>query len=118
MIKVAINGFGRIGRASHPDGAYIKMHVLGSEGSLVVNEASPEVAIHYREQPAKEARRQRVGSDLDFLLMEDFARAIDTDGDTILDARAGRAICATVQAAIDSGQSGAPVDVASVASAG
>ena len=39
--------------------------------------------------------------------MEDFARAIDTDGDTMLDAKAGRAISATVQAALDSARTGA-----------
>ena len=102
---------GRIGAASHPDGAGIKIHVLGSEGALVINEARPEVGVHYRGQPTGEARNQRVANEGNFLLMEDFAKAIDTDGDTILDARAGRAIAATVQAAVDSGRSGKPVAV-------
>jgi len=44
-------------------------------------------------------------------LMDSFARAIDTDGETMLDARAGRAICATVAAAIESGRTGKPVEV-------
>ena len=44
--------------------------------------------------------------------MENFARAIDNDTETILDARAGRAICATVEAAVASAKSGQPVAVA------
>ena len=58
-----------------------------------------------------EFRHRRIAVENDFLLMENFAGAIDTDGETILDAQAGRAICATVQAAIDSGRTGVPVDV-------
>jgi predicted dehydrogenase len=103
---------GRIGAASHPDIGEIKIHVLGSQGALVISEARPEVGIYYRGQPAKEYRNQRVANLNDFLLMENFAQAIDTDGDTILDAKAGRAICATVEAAIESGRSGKPVVVA------
>jgi predicted dehydrogenase len=99
---------GRIGAASHPDIGEIKIHVLGSEGALVINEARPEVGVYYRGQPAKEYRNRRVGSQNEFLLMENFAHAIDTDGDTILDARASRAIFATVQAAVTSGRTGRP----------
>ncbi len=102
---------GRIGAGSHPDIGEIKIHVLGSDGSLVISEARPEVGIYYRGQPANEFRNKRVAVDNDFLLMENFLDAIETDGDTILDARAGRAICATVQAAVDSGKSGRPVPV-------
>ena len=102
---------GRIGAASHLDAGEIKIHVLGSRGGLVVSEARPEVGVCYRGQPGKEFRHRRLASDNDYLLMENFARAIDTDGETILDAPAGRAICATVQAAIDSGKSGQPVEV-------
>ena len=102
---------GRIGRASHPDNGEIKIHVLGSQGALVISEARPEVGVYYRGQPAKEPRNRRVAGEVDFLLMENFAHAIDTDGDTILDAKAGRAIAATVEAAIDSGRSGKPVAV-------
>lgn len=102
---------GRIGAASHPDIGEIKLHVLGSEGALVISEARPEVRVYYRGQPAKPNSGRRVAVDLDYLLMEDFAHAIDTGGDTILDARAGRAICATVQAAVDSGRLNRPVDV-------
>jgi len=102
---------GRIGAAGHPDGAYIKIHVLGSEGALVINESRPEVTVHYRGRPSGEPPARRVANEYDFLLMEDFARAIDTDGDTVLNARAGRAICATVEAAIKSGRSGRPIAV-------
>ena len=102
---------GRIGAASHPDIGEIKLHVLGTNGGLVISEARPEVGIYYRDQPAKEFRNIRVDVRNDYLLMEDFARAIDTGGETILDARAGRAICATVNAAVESGRTGTPVEV-------
>ena len=102
---------GRIGRASHQDAGESKIHVLGSQGGLVISEAGPEVGVYYRGQPPKERRNQPIADDGDFLMMEDFCRAIDTDGETSLDARAGRAITATVQAAIDSGRSGVPVAV-------
>jgi predicted dehydrogenase len=102
---------GRIGKASHPDGGLIKIWVLGSEGALAINESRPEAGVYYRGQPAGEARNQRVANEGDFLLVDDFARAIDTDGDTILDARGGRAISATVEAALESAQTGRPVTV-------
>lgn len=102
---------GRIGAASHPDIGEIKLHVLGSAGALVINESRPEVRIYYRGQPAKPNSGRRVAADLDYLLMDHFARAIDTGADTILDARAGRAICATTQAAVESGRLGRPVAV-------
>jgi predicted dehydrogenase len=102
---------GRIGAASHPDLGEIKIHVLGTDGALVVGEARPEVAIYYRGQKEKEFRHRRVGVDNDYLQMEDFASAIDDDRPTMLDARAGRTICAVVQAALESAQSNAPVEV-------
>lgn len=102
---------GRIGAASHPDIGEIKIHVVGTRGALVISEARPEVAVYYRNQPAQEFRHRRVASDLDYQLMEDFARAIDTKGDTVLDARAGRQICATVQAALESARTGKVVPV-------
>jgi len=102
---------GRIGAASHPSGGEIKLHVLGTAGALVVGESRPEVGLYYRDQPAKEARQRRVAIDNDFLLADDFARAIDTGGETILGARAGRAISATIQAALESARSGRPVEV-------
>ena len=98
---------GRIGGAGHPDGAGIKIHIIGSQGAIVANEALPEVGVGYKADGVPSFSSERVANENDFLLMEDFARAIDTDGDTMLDARAGRAISATVQAALDSARSGA-----------
>lgn len=102
---------GRIGAASHPSGGEIKLHVLGDDGALVVGESRPEVGVYYRNQPAKEARQRRVAGDNDFLLAENFAQAIDHDGETIMDIRASRAIYMTVEAALESGRLGQPVDV-------
>jgi predicted dehydrogenase len=102
---------GRIGAASHPSGGEIKLHVLGSEGALVVSEARPEVGIYYRNQPPREHRQRRVAVDNDFLLADNFARAIDHDGTTILDAYAARDIFITVEAALQSCRTGQPVDV-------
>ena len=97
---------GRIGAASHPDIGEIKIHVLGTAGGLVISESRPEIAIHYRGQPAAEFRHARIAVDNDYELMENFAQAIDNDGSTILDAPASRAICAVVDAALDSARSG------------
>jgi predicted dehydrogenase len=102
---------GRIGAASHPSGGEIKLRVLGTSGALVVNEAAPQVGVYYRDQPAKEARQRRVAVDNDFLLADDLARAIDTGGETILGARAGLAIFATVEAALLSCRTGEVVEV-------
>src|SRR5262249_53001453 len=102
---------GRIGAASHPSGGEIRLRVLGRDGALVVGESRPEVGVYYRNQPPKEARPRRVAGDNDFLLAEDFARAIDHDGTTVLDAHASRAIFATVEAAQQSCRTGQPVDV-------
>tara|TARA_B100001971_G_scaffold195607_1_gene202568 strand:- start:390 stop:1499 length:1110 start_codon:yes stop_codon:yes gene_type:complete len=102
---------GRIGAASHPDIGEIKIHVLGSKGALVISEARPEVAIYYRGQSGEEFRHRQVGIDNDYQLMQNFAEAIDQDSSTIMDARVGREISGTVQAAIESGQIGKPVDV-------
>ena len=102
---------GRIGNASHPDIGEIKLHLVGSDGSLVVNESRPEVAVYYRGQPDAEFPHARVANSNDWLLADNFARAIDTNTDTCLNARASRAICATVHAAIESGRTGMPVEV-------
>jgi len=102
---------GRIGAASHPSGGEIRLHILGSDGALVVNEALPGVGIYYRNQPPKETRQRRVASENDFLLADDFARAIDTGGTTILDVHAARAIFITVEAALESARTGQPVEV-------
>ena len=102
---------GRIGAASHPEIGEIKLHLIGSKGSLVVTEARPEVGVYHRDQPPEEYKNIRIANDNNFLLPETFAKAIDTGGDTIVDARAGRDICATVDAAIESGRTGKPVEV-------
>ena len=108
---IATLAIGRIGAASHPSGGDIKLHVLGSEGALVVSESRPEVGIYYRQQPPKEFRQRRVANDNDFLLADNFANAIDNNGDTILDVQASRAIFATVEAALESCRTGRAVDV-------
>ncbi len=102
---------GRIGLASHPSGGEIKLHILGTEGALVINEGRPEVGIYYKNQPPKEARQRRMANDNDFLLADNFARAIDENSETVLDARAARAIFATVEAALESSRTGQPVVV-------
>jgi predicted dehydrogenase len=102
---------GRIGAASHPGGGEIKLHVLGTAGSLVVAESRPEVGVYHRGQPPGEARQRRVANEYDFLLADDFARAIDEARETVLGARAGRAIFATVEAALESCRTGEAVAV-------
>ena len=97
---------GRIGVASHPDIGEIRLHLLGTKGSLVVNEASPEVAVYYRGQAAHEFRHIRVAEENNYLLMENLAKAITDGTPTILDAQGGRDICATVEACLRSGKSG------------
>lgn len=100
--RVATLCIGRIGAASHPDIGEIKLHVLGSRGGLVISESRPEVSLYYRGQPATEFRNRRIAVDNDWQLMENLATAIDTNGEAILDVRAGRAIAMTVEAAIES----------------
>ncbi len=102
---------GRIGNASHPDIGEIKLHLIGSDGALVVSEARPEVGVYYRDQPNREFPHVRVANHNDWLLADNFARSIDTGTDTILGPCAGRAICATVHAAIASGRTGEVVEV-------
>ena len=102
---------GRIGVASHPEIGEIKIRAVGSEGALVIAEARPEVGIYYRGQPEREYRHLRVANQNDLLLADNFLSAMETGSETILDARGGRAICATVHAAIQSGQTGRPVEV-------
>ena len=103
---------GRIGAASHPEIGEIKLHLVGSNGALVITEARPEVGIHYRGQPPAEYRNVRVADSNNFLLMENFKAAMETGAGTVLDAQAGRDITAAVAAAIESGRTGRAVDVA------
>jgi predicted dehydrogenase len=102
---------GRIGAASHPSGGEIRLHVLGDRGALVINEALPTVGVYYRNQPPKEARQRRIADSSDVLLAENLAQAIDSDGTTVMDAHASRAIYATVEAALESCRTGQPVEV-------
>ena len=102
---------GRIGAASHPDIGEIKIHAIGSKGGLVITEARPEVSIYYRDQPPLEFKNERIANENDFLLMDDFARALDTGSEPILNAQAGRDIAATVFAAVESGKTGQLVEV-------
>ena len=108
---VASLAIGRIGAASHHSDGEIKLRVLGSAGALVVAEARPEAGVYYRGQPPGEARQRRLANRYEHLLAEDFARAIDSGGETVLDARASRTIFATVEAALESARSGQPVDL-------
>jgi predicted dehydrogenase len=102
---------GRIGAASHPDLGEIKIHLLGSHGSLVINEPRPEIAVHYRGQPAAEFPHRRIADEYDFLLLEDFVRAIQTGSRTVLDVVAGREICGVIDACLRSAESGKVVEV-------
>ena len=102
---------GRIGNASHPDIGEIKIRVMGSDGALVVHEGRPEIGLYYRGQTETDFPNIRLANDNDWLLADNFARALDEDGDTILNARTSRAICATIQAAIESGKTGQVVEV-------
>jgi predicted dehydrogenase len=108
---IATIALGRIGAASHASGGQMKLHILGTTGALVLDELRPSVGVYYRGQPAKEARQRRFDNDNDFRQADDFARAIDSNGPTILDARAGLAIFATLEAALESCRSGQVVDV-------
>ena len=96
---------GRIGAASHPDLGEIKLHLLGTRGALVISEPRPEVSVYYRGQPEKEFRHRRVCDENDFLLVDNFAMAIDQGSDTILDVHRGRDICAVIQACLRSAKS-------------
>jgi hypothetical protein len=100
-----------VGRAAHPDLGEIRLHLVGTRGALVVAEARPEVAIHRRETAPRSFPHVRVAGDLDYLLMENLARAIERNEPTLLDARLGRRICATVTAALESARLGQPVTV-------
>jgi hypothetical protein len=57
------------------------------------------------------ARVGRVAAENDFHLAEDFALAIDQRRPTMLDAEASREIFCVVEAAVESGRTGKPVEV-------
>ncbi len=102
---------GRIGAASHPSGGEMRIHLVGESGALVINESRPEVGLYYRNQPPREPRHRRVAGELEFLLADNFAQALDTDGETVLGIHTARAIFATVEAALESSRTGQPVNV-------
>ncbi len=103
---------GRIGHASHPDIGEIKLHLLGTQGAFVVAEARPEISVYRRNQPPSEFKHRRVANRNDFLLMEEFARAIEKNEPTTLDVLKARNIAAVVQSALESARTGrlVPVD--------
>lgn len=109
---VATLCLGRIGNAAHPDIGEIKLHLIGSDGALVISESRPEVGVYYRGQPELEFPHRRVANDNDWLLAEDFARAIDQGSEGCFGVDVSRAICATAHAAIESGRTGQVVTVA------
>ncbi len=109
--SVATIAVGRIGAATHPSGGEMRIHVVGSAGALVIGESRPDVAVYYRHQPVKEHRDRRVASENDFLLADNFARAIERNEPTILDLRASCAVFATLEAALESSRTGQPVEV-------
>ena len=102
---------GRIGRPSHPNLGELRLHILGSDGALVVAEPRPEVAVYARGLKPDDYRHRRIGVDYERRLLDDFAHAIDTGSDTMLNVYDSRAIVATVVAAVQSGKTGQPVDV-------
>jgi myo-inositol 2-dehydrogenase / D-chiro-inositol 1-dehydrogenase len=108
---IASLAIGRIGLASHPSGGEIKIQIAGDAGTLVVNEACPTTGVYYRGQKPGEPRERRMAAENDFHLAEDFAQAIDDRRPTMLDARASRAIYCVVEAAVESGKTGLPVEV-------
>ncbi len=102
---------GRIGAAAHPDIGEIKLHLIGSEGAMVVTEARPEVSVYYQGQDPKEFKHRRVGDQNNFLLMEEFARSIEGQTSPVLDALGARNITATVLGAIESSETGRVVEI-------
>lgn len=102
---------GRIGAASHPSGGEIRLHLLGSQGALVVNEARPDIGLCYRQQPLREARQRRVANENDLLLADNFARAVDQQGDTLMNVQASSRIFRVIEAALQSCRTGQPANV-------
>ncbi len=102
---------GRIGADAHPDIGEIKLRLVGSNGAAVISEARPEVSIHYKGQPRHEFRNRRIANDNDYLLAENFARAIDGEEEPVLDCLGARNLCAVVTAALESAKTGQAVKV-------
>ena len=103
---------GRIGAASHPSGGEIKLHVLGTDGALVIE----RVAAGGRHLlPRTSRRRSRASGAWRTTTTSCWPttspRPSTTGGDTILDVRASHAIFATVEAALESCRTGQAVEV-------
>ena len=102
---------GRIGRPSHPNLGELRVHVIGSTGALVIAEPRPEIAVHTRGLPPDDYRNRRTDTETDRRQVDLLVTALDTGGDTLLTAREGRHIVATVAAALESARSGQPCKV-------
>ena len=102
---------GRIGRPSHPNIGELRVHVIGSTGALVVAEPRPEVAVYTRGLAPEDDRNRRTDEGSDRRQVDHFVAALDTGGDTLLNAQQGRHIVATVAAALESARTGRPCEV-------
>ena len=102
---------GRIGRPSHPNVGELRVHVVGSTGALVIAEPRPEVAVYTRGQTPEDDRNRRTDEETDRRQVDLLLAALDHGGDTLLTARHGRHIVATVVAALESARSGRPCEV-------
>ena len=102
---------GRIGRPSHPNLGELRVHVIGSTGALVIAEPRPEIAVHTRGLPPDDYHNRRTDTETDRRQVDLLVTALDTGGDTLLTARQGRHIVATVAAALESARSGRPCQV-------
>lgn len=102
---------GRIGRASHPNLGEIKLHLIGSQGALVVNEPRPEMALYHCNQHPNTFTHHRLADESNFLLVDDFLQAIEEGRRSILDAKAARDIAAVIDAALASSRQHAIIAV-------
>ncbi len=102
---------GRIGASSHPDIGEIKLRLVGTQGALVIAEARPEISVYHRNQPPADFKHRRIADHNNFLLMEEFARAIEKNEPTTLDVLSARNIAATVLAALESARTGRVISV-------
>ena len=101
---------GRIGKGGHPDGSMVKISIIGSQGALIINESLPRISVYNRKQTSG-PYTVPVANEYEYLLVEAFLQTIETDAPSPLDAKTGRDIAATVQAALESSLNGKPVAV-------
>ena len=85
--------------------------MVGSTGALVIAEPRPEVAVYTRGQTPEDDRNRRTDEETDRRQVDLLLAALDSGGDTLLTARHGRHIVATVVAALKSARSGRPCEV-------